>query len=41
LFGVDGAYDYNAVSAEWKAGRQWYQEEGGFWDGLIHPFFAA
>ena len=41
LFGVDGAYDYNAVSSEWKAGRQWYQEEGGFWDGLIHPFFAA
>lgn len=41
LFGINGAYDYNAVSNEWKAGRQQYQEDGGFWDALIHPFFAT
>ena len=41
LFGVDGAYDYNSVSENWKKQRQWYQEEGGFWDGFMHPFLAT
>lgn len=41
LFGIDGAYDYNAVSENWKKQRKWYQEEGGFWDGFIHPFLAT
>ena len=41
MFGVDGAYDYNAVSENWKKQRKWYQEEGGFWDGFMHPFLAT
>lgn len=41
LFGIDGAYDYNSVSNEWKKQRQWYQQEGGFVDGLLHPFLAT
>lgn len=41
MFGIDGAYDYDSVSENWKKQRKWYQEEGGFWDGFIHPFLAT
>ena len=40
LFGVDGAYDYDQVSEEWKRGREDYQN-GSFWGAFVHPFYAT
>ena len=40
LFGIDGAYDYDQVSEEWKRGREDYQN-GSFWGAFIHPFYAT
>lgn len=40
LFGIDGAYDYDQVSEEWKNGRTAYQD-GSFWGAFVHPFYAT
>ena len=38
--GINGAYNYDAVSEDWLSGRKEYQD-GSFWGAFVHPFYAT
>lgn len=41
MFGINNAYNYDKVSPEWIAGREYYQNNNSFISAPLHPFYAT